>query len=181
MTSDIERWHVSASTGTVAELWRELRLYFRARIGNTRDAEDLTGNTWLAAGRTFGHRTTLRAYLYSIARRMVVEYFRVARRRPWFSSDIEDPESVLIDHSTLECEVQDNIDTNRLRRALARVPDPYRDVVALVLQGYGHIEIAQVLGLNYNTVRSRSVRGKNHLLALLEADEHEWPDNDDDE
>lgn len=39
-------------------------------------------------------------------------------------------------------------DANRLRRVLARIPDPLRDI-----QGYGHIEIAQVLRVNYNTVR----------------------------
>jgi RNA polymerase sigma factor (sigma-70 family) len=180
MTSDAERWHVNAGTRTVAELWKELRLYFRGRIRNTGDAEDLTSKTWLAAGRTFQGRTKLRTYLYAIARRLVVDYYRVLRRRPWLLLDSEDPEDLANDDSPLEIDLQDNIDANRLRRALARVPDPHREVVAMVLQGYGHIEISEVLGVNYNTVRSRLSRGKKHLLALLESDEYEWPEDESD-
>jgi RNA polymerase sigma factor (sigma-70 family) len=183
MTSDAERWHVSASTGTVADLWEELRRYFRGRVRNSRDAEDLVGTTWLAAGRTFQGRTTLRAYLYAIARRLVVEYFRRIPRRPWIFLDREDPENLIDDDQGLEIEDRidaDRIDADRLRRALAKIPDPFRDVVEMVLQGYGHVEIAQVLGVNYNTIRSRYGRGKKHLLALLESDESEWPDDEPD-
>src|SRR5688500_15779987 len=108
MTSDVERWHVHANTASIAELWKELRLYFRGRIRNSGDAEDLTSKTWLAAGRTFQGRTKLRTYLYAIARRLVVDYFRHIPRRPWLFLDREDPETVIDDKLALE--IEDRID-----------------------------------------------------------------------
>jgi RNA polymerase sigma-70 factor (ECF subfamily) len=167
MTTD--RWHVDASTNNLAALGRELRLYFRGRVGNTRDAEDLVGTTWLAAGRTFQGRTQLRTYLYAIARRLVVEYYRVTKRRPWVLQR-EDPECLVAEVPTLESDLSDRGDADRLRRVVAEIPDPFREVIELAIRGYSHLEVAQMLGVNYNTVRSRFNRGKRHLKELLESD-----------
>jgi RNA polymerase sigma-70 factor (ECF subfamily) len=186
MTSDAERWHVNASTGSMAELWKELRLYFRGRICNSGDAEDLVSTTWLAAGRTFQGRATLRTYLYAIARRLVFEYYRRVRRRPWIFLDREDPENLIDDDMALEIEERidadrnDRIEADRLRRAVAKIPVPFREVIEMVLQGYSHVEIAELRGVNYNTVRSRFVRGKKHLIALLENDESEGSEDESD-
>jgi RNA polymerase sigma-70 factor (ECF subfamily) len=170
-----DRWHVDASTGSLAALGRELRLYFRGRVGNTRDAEDLVSMTWLAAGRTFQGRTKLRTYLYAVARRLVIEHYRITKRRPWVLQR-EDPESMIEDAPTLDSELSDRIDADHLRRIVAKIPDPFREVIELALHGYGHVEIARVLGVNYNTVRSRFNRGKQHLRGLLESDGPDEPD-----
>jgi RNA polymerase sigma factor (sigma-70 family) len=185
MTSDAERWHVSANTSSIVDLWEELRLYFRGRIRNSGDAEDLVSTTWLAAGRTFQGRTKLRTYLYAIARRLVFEYFRRVRRRPWIFLEREDPEKLIDDldleiEDRIDADRKDRIEADRMRRAVAKVPVPFREIVELVLQGYSHVEIAEVLGVNYNTVRSRYVRGKKHLIALLETDDSEGPKDESD-
>ncbi|MFC3125537.1 RNA polymerase sigma factor [Pseudoroseomonas globiformis] len=53
-------------------------------------------------------------------------------------------------------------------QALARLPDPQREVVALVdLAGFTYLEVADTLGLPRGTVMSRLARGRAAMLAEL--------------
>ena len=56
----------------------------------------------------------------------------------------------------------------RLHRAIAQLPEHYARVIELTMLGYGHLEIAERLGINYNTGRSRYNRGTAQLQRLLD-------------
>jgi DNA-directed RNA polymerase specialized sigma24 family protein len=56
-----------------------------------------------------------------------------------------------------------------LQAALAELPEMFREVVRMWLDGHDNLQIAATLGVNYNTVRSRLVRGKALLLAAFDA------------
>ena len=61
----------------------------------------------------------------------------------------------------------------RVERALHQVPEPFRTTVILRdIEGFVYEEIAAMLGVNLGTVKSRLMRGRASLKALLMAAEH---------
>ena len=58
-----------------------------------------------------------------------------------------------------------------LRSALDKLPDRDREIIMLdVLGGYRSDEIAQMLGMNANTVRSRKLRAFERIRTMLKED-----------
>jgi RNA polymerase sigma factor (sigma-70 family) len=177
------QWVLDASTNTIAMLGEDLLGYFRNRVPDTMEAEDLVNQTWLAAGRTFKGHCTLRHYLFSVGRRLVYERWRRLKRRPWspytptqvhYDESEEEHEALPADVPDLAVDLSERAETYRLRTAVARIPAPFRIPVEMVLRGYGFVEIAELTGTNYNTVRSRFARGKEHLRSLLKRQESDW-------
>jgi len=68
---------------------------------------------------------------------------------------------------------------DQVRRALAKLPDPHREVIELAyFAGYTQSELAERLALPIGTVKSRTFAAMNALRDLLAASgldsEHEW-------
>ena len=60
------------------------------------------------------------------------------------------------------------VDLHRMMKAMERLPDEQREVVALILiEGFGYREVSEMLDLPIGTVSSRLVRGRTALLAMV--------------
>jgi len=60
----------------------------------------------------------------------------------------------------------------RVEQALRRVPEPFRTTLILRdIEGFVYEEVAAIEGVNLGTVKSRLVRGRAYLKALLTAPE----------
>jgi RNA polymerase sigma-70 factor (ECF subfamily) len=58
----------------------------------------------------------------------------------------------------------------RVEEALKQVPEPYRTTLILRdIEGFVYEEVAEMQGVNLGTVKSRLVRGRAHLKAILTA------------
>lgn len=76
--------------------------------------------------------------------------------------DYREPSKVLIDKENIE----------KLAKHIAKLPDIYKDVLILEkVHGYAKEEIAELLGIKYETVRKRSLRARNMLVEALEKEE----------
>ncbi|PRQ02493.1 ECF RNA polymerase sigma factor SigE [Enhygromyxa salina] len=157
-------WTISASPATIRSHHQQLRRYFRERTPRSVDVDDLVSTTWLEAGRSFAHRCTLRYYLFVIARRVLASALRRRSRLVLDGTDFDELPTQLRSPSS-EMLVRDL--QARVAHALAQVEEPFVGVVALWLKGWDSVSIARQLGVNYNTVRSRLVRGKKQLDAAL--------------
>ena len=59
-------------------------------------------------------------------------------------------------------------DRSRVEAALQQVPEPYRTTLILRdIEGFVYEEVAEMQGVNLGTVKSRLVRGRAILKALL--------------
>lgn len=123
--------------------------------------------TWLAAGRNFEGRSSLRHYLYSVGKRLMSNYFRLKNNRPWIFGQVEDPATLEGDAPAMDVELGLAADLARLNQAVSRLPKAYAEVIELTLLGHEHAAIAEILNINYNTVRSRYSRGKALLQQYL--------------
>jgi RNA polymerase sigma-70 factor (ECF subfamily) len=138
-------------------VWR----FFRRRVPDRGRAEELTQDTFVAilegAGR-YEARGPFRSYLFGVAFNILLSDRRKSAAHP--SAPLGDAAAVTVDRDT----------TVWIQSALARLDADDREL--LMLREYeelSYLEIAHVLSLPINTVRSRLFRARMSLKDVLEA------------
>lgn len=134
--------------------------FFRRRLNNRERAEDLAQETFLAvirAASRYEPRAQVRTYLYGIALKLLAS----ERRKP------ESPS--LSDHPEHEPSAENTSETTLwVRKAIEQLEPHEREV--LMLREYeqlSYVEIAELLRLPVNTVRSRLFRARMALKNCL--------------
>lgn len=156
---------------------------YRTALRMTRseaDAEDLVQETYIRAFRfrdQFTPGTNLKAWLFRILTNTFINSYRRRRAQPEFTEldDVDefslyrrmaggagataarDPESEFL-ATVVDSEVKD---------ALAELPEKFRSVVLLDVEGFSYKEIAEMLGIPIGTVMSRLHRGRKFLQKRL--------------
>jgi len=148
-------------------------------LGNPADAADTTQEVFLKAFRGiqgFRRGSSLKTWLYRIAIREALNQRRWWRRHQSKETSYEnagmpdDALGVATEPSPFDACVTRETQL-AVHRALARLPEVFRGAVALRdLEGLSYEEIAEVLEVSVGTVKSRILRGRRNLKALLEAE-----------
>jgi RNA polymerase sigma-70 factor (ECF subfamily) len=140
------------------------RLYTLAvrMLGSRADADDALQETliraWSALPRFRGD-AQLSTWLYRIALNAVHD--QRARARP--TAELIDEWADRVDR------FEQGLLGDALQRALAALPDDYREAVVLYdVLGASYAEVAELQGVAEGTVKSRIFRGRRELAALLE-------------
>jgi len=135
--------------------------FFRRRVADAALAEELTQETFLAVLRAASHykpSATFRTYLYAIGLNILRTYRRKAAFRAMFSGNKDDDPVV---RNTLDEEIV-------LRDAVGRLERVDREILLLrEFEQLSYAEIAEVLHLPLNTVRSRLFRARMALREIL--------------
>jgi RNA polymerase sigma-70 factor (ECF subfamily) len=151
------------------ELFRRYREaihgFFRRRVIDPSRAEELSQETFLAllrAADRYQPRALFRTYLYAIALKILRAHRRKTIFRATFfgrSDSIPDPAR------------EDATETGLwVRRAVAQLEGTDREILLLrEFEQLSYAEIAELLHLPINTVRSRLFRARTALRQLLEA------------
>ena len=140
------------------------RLYgfFRRRLDHPTRAEELTQDVFVAVlkgAARYEPRALFRTYLYSIAVRMLMAEHRKAGREVADAAHVAEPAQAAQSETTAW-----------VRDAVERLEATEREI--LMLREYEELsyeEIAQVLAIPVNTVRSRLYRARMALRELLVA------------
>jgi RNA polymerase sigma-70 factor (ECF subfamily) len=155
-------------------------------VCNQADAADLTQEVFVKVFRGihgFHGESSLRTWIYRIALREASNQRRWWLRHQQHEIPIEQEmgegesgrpvllKDTLVDPSESPYDAALH-EENRahVEQALRRVPEPFR--VALILrdiEGFSYEEVAAMQGVNLGTVKSRLVRGRTFLKAVLEA------------
>lgn len=136
--------------------------FFRRRVVDRSRAEDLSQDTFLAllkGAERYEPRDAFRSYLFGIAFNILSE----DRRRPRAITADED------ELAALEARPVDMDGVLRVRQALAGLDGIDRDVLMLrEFESLSYTEIAAVLAIPVNTVRSRLFRARVALKEKLQ-------------
>jgi RNA polymerase sigma-70 factor (ECF subfamily) len=149
--------------------------YLVSIAGNKERAEDFFQETWirvLERGQQYDGKSRFEAWLFAIARHLVIDWQRA--KKPQSLDTLTDPDqehplqvanedepSPL--HQMLRQESEENIQSS-----LERIPAIYREVLVLRFQEELKIEeMAGVLSLPASTVKSRLYRGLQALRGAL--------------
>jgi RNA polymerase sigma-70 factor (ECF subfamily) len=155
----------AAGDELVSRHWASIARFFRAKVGD--DGADLISQTFLAC---VAHKDriagdNIKAYLFGVARRRLADHVRRRVRGPAIDFAV----SSLVDLRTgPETALARRERSELLRDGLARIP--LDDQIALELAYFEAMstrEIASVLEIPENTVRSRLSRARDKLRAAL--------------
>jgi RNA polymerase sigma factor (sigma-70 family) len=157
----------AGSRASFEELFHRYRqpiyAFFRRRLPSRSTAEDLAQETWMAVlnGRSnYVPAALFRSYLYGIAFKLIA----AERRR---SAKLKSTMGVLANLSSAS---NANLD-HWVREAFAKLDDTEREI--LMLREYEQLtyeEIATLIDIPINTVRSRLFRARLAMNRLLEPD-----------
>jgi RNA polymerase sigma-70 factor (ECF subfamily) len=129
--------------------------YIFIRINDQSEAENLGGGVFLRALRALdsyrGRRLQMPAWLFSIARNLVVDYLRkVSKRKAVPLEEVEIPNSRL----NVEEVVEKKLEVERLSKALKQVTPAQPEVIGLrFFAGLSSAEVGKVLGKSSDAVR----------------------------
>ncbi len=154
---------------------QEVDALFRFCLQRTSDREkaiELTQETFsryweaVANGKSIDNP---RAFIYKVARNLVIDWYRkkkpVSLDAKFFDEDENDydvPDEKA--HKLIEI----NTDASRVLSMLEKLDEEYRDVIYFrYLEDFSPQEIAEVLGLNANTVSIRITRGMDALRKIM--------------
>jgi RNA polymerase sigma-70 factor, ECF subfamily len=137
--------------------------FFRRRVTDPVHAEELTQETFLAvlrSGSRYQPRALFRTYLYAIGFKILRAYRRKAAFRATFLGSSAKAHEVAVRNMT-DMEVS-------LRQALSKLELQEREILLLrEFEELSYAEIATLLNLPLNTVRSRLFRARTALRELL--------------
>ena len=173
LVDDAVRGDVDAITALIRLSRRDVRR-FLSSMAPAAEIEDLTQETFLRVIRAlpgFAGQSTVRTWLFAIARRVAADHARRTSRRPRVAA--------LPDWQTT-AESVTPIGTSRFEEQhatadlIAGLPAARRDAFLLTqIAGLSYVEAADVIGCPIGTVRSRVARARDDLITLMSDDRGE--------
>lgn len=152
--------------GLMGDLYRYAYWVCHDRV----QAEELVQETYLRAWKAIGSlrdANSAKGWLFTIFRR---EYARQFERKRLVMQEVEDLSELPRAKATFDTSTEAFV----LRRALATLPDDYREPLILqVLGGFSCDEIAKVLEISSSAVMTRLFRARKQMRELLLDDEIE--------
>lgn len=151
----IQAWHSHEA---------ELRRWLIAKLGNTADAEDVLQHLFAKAmlqGERFCSVKNARAWLFQVARNVLIDGYRMQRDQVELTEDIthEEPEPDAVEELS-EC----------LPRVLAELSERNRSIIVQCdINGMRQREYAEIHGLTLAAVKARIRRARQHMRQRLES------------
>jgi RNA polymerase sigma-70 factor (ECF subfamily) len=138
--------------------------------------QDIFLNIWLKAGSFNSERGQPKGWIMSVAHHKVVDLIR-SRRRTIVNTDPADYETLdLLPDSgaSTEAQVEQNLERERIMRALATIPEPQKEVIMLTyFGGFSQSEMAGRLDQPLGTIKTRVRLAMQKLRTVLENDGYE--------
>ena len=145
--------------------------------GNSEDAADMTQEAFIKAYNSlqaFRGDSKFSVWLYRIVSNVCLDFLRSKNRRPTVSLSVEDDDGedaqldVADESQSPELLLDRKLTRDSVRRGLDSLPPDYRQILLLrEIQGLSYDEIAQALGLEVGTVKSRIFRARKRLCNFL--------------
>ena len=136
--------------------------------------QDVFLNIWLKASSFNAERGQPRSWIMSVAHHRVVDVIR-SRRRTTSMTDPEGYETLErlpSGGASVESQVEQNLDRERIMGALANLPQSQQEVILLAyFEGYSQSEMAGLLSLPLGTIKTRVRLAMQKLRQVLQADE----------
>ncbi|MCW2755081.1 MAG: sigC [Marmoricola sp.] len=140
---------------TQSDVWR-----LCAHLGDREAADDLTQETYLRAVkalRRFRGDSPVRAWLFTIARRVVADDIAARQRRRQHPVD-----------TSWRSDVADHADAVSTQALVAGLDTDRREAFVLTqLLGYTYADAAEICGCPVGTIRSRVARAREQLVAMI--------------
>jgi RNA polymerase sigma-70 factor (ECF subfamily) len=144
--------------------------YIYFRVGNVKDAEDLTEHVFLKAWEALAdyeqRGNPFTSWLYRIAHNSVVDYHR--QQHPVVSTPLLEQGDWTSDEPTALEQIIAAEETDALASAIAQLPEAYQEVVILrFIEGLRHAEVSQIINKSEGACRVMQHRALSALHQTL--------------
>ena len=136
--------------------------------------QDVFMNIWLKAASFNADRGQPRSWIMSVAHHRVIDVIRSRRR----TAQMTDPEGyetlerLPSGGASVESQVQQNLDRERIMEALSKLPDNQRQVILLAyFEGYSQSEMSELLSEPLGTIKTRVRLAMQKLRSVLHEDD----------
>lgn len=144
--------------------------FIERHVGDAALAQDLAQDVFFKLYESKSDFTTdacLKSWLYTTSRNIAIDYLRHLK--------VEDNYQILAAEALMYAgEADEEINETLVRKineALNTLPEQCRQIVKMnIIDGYKYTEIADMLGISINTVRTQISRGYKKLRELLSED-----------
>ena len=150
----------------------ELYRFVMRGLGDSGAAQDVVQETfvraWRAGERFDPELSSLRGWLFAIARNAMVDHRRAAAARPWQQA-LVDPVAPEVDVVTVDDPIDGLLRKWVVEEALRRLSAPHRIVIVeTYLKGRPYEDVAAELQIPVGTVRSRVFYGLKALRIVMD-------------
>jgi RNA polymerase sigma-70 factor (ECF subfamily) len=163
---------------------RVYELYYKAMyntsfriVNNSFEAEDIMQESFIDAFEkidTFKETGTFGSWLKRIVINKSLDHIK--KNKPEIFS-IDEKDYDVKDYREADDSYADHVfyQMKMIYEALDQLPDNYRIILSLhLLEGYDQQEIAQILNISYNNVRTRYSRAKQSLIQMIAQSKKEY-------
>ena len=152
----------------LVERWQNRLInFFYRSTSNQADAEDLAQETFVELYRVaarYQARGTFNAFIFTLARRRLIDSYRKKSRRPL---DYIDPTDFAMQQQAEPTDHSQEI-KEAFHRALAALPENHRNAILMLQQqGLSYEEIAEALDASLSAVKTWIHRARTHLREEL--------------
>lgn len=156
--------------GELLDMYSENLIFFINRyVGNVSIAQELSEDVFvelLIHKRRYNFKTSLKTYIFTIARNKAVSYVRRCARRPEYAFEFIENEA---DKRNIEDEFLKKEQMRRLHEALETLNEDYRTVLHLIyFEDMGYDEAASVMKKNRKQIENLAYRARQTLKKELE-------------
>lgn len=140
-------------------------------LNNRDDAEDVLQEAFIKAFQKinqFKGDVSFGAWLKRIMINTSIDFLKTKKER---HLEIRENSMHIVEDE--DWSVDRGVSLQEVKEAMRRLPDKYQYVLQLfLLEGYDHSEISQILSVSETASRTRLLRGKGYLRALLKEKQH---------
>ncbi|MGR7996672.1 MULTISPECIES: RNA polymerase sigma factor [unclassified Xanthobacter] len=148
----------------------ELRGYLKQKMGSAHAAADIAQDTFVRIAEIPASRAPrdLRAYLFQVARNLLIDHVRQENRRQTFPTPSEDFARIADEAPSAEEMLLARERIAHLRDALAELSPRTRDIFSLNrIEGLSYAQVASRLGISESSVQKHLALALRHLTARV--------------
>lgn len=154
----------------VSEFEKPLWNYLVRLSGSRDDAEDLIQDTFVKVYKhikTIDPSKNIKSWIYTIATNTAYDYLRKKKREALVELD-EEHETTSEAPAYNSVAIEENMESKDVAAAIERLDALYKGPILLYYKdGFSYEEIAQMLSIPINTLKTRLSRAKKQLATLL--------------
>lgn len=141
-------------------------IYFKVKNEHAEDLTELVFiKAWENRSKYKSKLGTFSSWLYTIARNTVIDHYRVFKE----FSELHDYLPDESESSNPKLIAQEKINAEKLREAINKLPEAYRDILLLrFIEDMEYEEIANMLGKSEGSIRITQFRAIKELRIILE-------------